>query len=125
MKKIKKWFIKKLPVFVFNTKKHYPPIIDINLLVCSYDCNYVDLGTAKFKHICNYCNKEKVIVFKSPLAEANRNGGRFWKFTCSNKECQTKHNSKIQKMFHVKQKIVFNSFNKLSTILTSYPQLKK
>ena len=49
--------------------------------------------------ICNYCNKEKVIVFKSPLGEANRNGGRFWKFTCSNKECQVKHNSKIQKKF--------------------------
>ena len=58
MKKIKKFLIKKLPIFVFNTKKYYPPIIDVNLLVCSWDCKGVSLGTAKFKHICDYCNKE-------------------------------------------------------------------
>lgn len=62
-KKIKKWFIRNLPTFVFNTKKYYPPTIDINLIVCSWDCGCVDLGTAKFKHICDYCNKEMKTLY--------------------------------------------------------------
>ena len=63
MKKIKKWFIRNTPTFMLNTKKYYPPIIDINLIVCSWDCRGVNLGTAKFKHICDYCNKEMKTLY--------------------------------------------------------------
>ena len=63
MKKIKKWFIRNTPTFMLNTKKYYPPIIDINLIVCSWDCRSVNLGTAKFKHICDYCDKEMKTLY--------------------------------------------------------------
>lgn len=50
--------------------------------------------------ICQYCNKEHVEVYPYPLASSHRNGGRFWKLTCSKKECRTKYKMEIQKKYY-------------------------
>lgn len=68
--------------------------LEHNITLVDYILNYLDLP------ICKYCNKEKVTTYTRPLLGAYRNGGKLWKSTCSNKECQTKHNSKIQKNFY-------------------------
>jgi len=55
-----------------------------DLSLFDYVLNYLDIP------ICQYCNKNKVEVFSRPLGAALRSNGRFWKLTCSNKECKSK-----------------------------------
>lgn len=50
--------------------------------------------------ICKYCNENKVEIYPRPLGASHRNGGRFWKLTCSNAECKSKYNIDIQKKYY-------------------------
>ena len=45
-------------LFVLNKSKYFPQKLDINLLVCTWECGRADVGTSKFKHICDSCGKE-------------------------------------------------------------------
>ena len=50
--------------------------------------------------ICQYCNENKVEIYPRPLGASHRNGGRFWKLTCSNNECKSKYNIDVQKKYY-------------------------
>ena len=50
--------------------------------------------------ICQYCNEEHVEVYSRPLSSSRRNGGRFWKLTCSKKECKSKYNIDVHKKYY-------------------------
>ena len=65
-----------------------------DLTLYDYLIQYFDIP------ICQYCNENKVEIYTRPLGASHRNGGRFWKLTCSNTECKSKYNIDVQKKYY-------------------------
>ena len=65
-----------------------------NLKLYDYIIQYFEIP------ICQYCNENKVEVYARPLGASHRNGGRFWKLTCSNAECKSKYYIDVQKKYY-------------------------
>ena len=65
-----------------------------DLTLYDYLIQYFDIP------ICQYCNENKVELYTRPLGASHRNGGRFWKLTCSNTECKSKYNIDVQKKYY-------------------------
>jgi very-short-patch-repair endonuclease len=65
-----------------------------DLTLYDYLIQYFDIP------ICQYCNENKVEIYTRPLGASHRNGGRFWKLTCSNAECKSKYNIDVQKKYY-------------------------